>query len=89
VISTAAALVLTQFLGDHFVFKDSVETYIGLPSRDFSSFNQAAAEARISRLYGGIHFRDAIENGADIGEEIGKLVIRKTRINYTPKAVGN
>jgi hypothetical protein len=80
VISTAAAEVLTQFMGDHFAFTDSVETYLGLPSRSFSSFNEAAAEARISRLYGGIHFRDAIENGEDLGREIGKLVIDKLSI---------
>ena len=82
VISTSAAVVLTQFLGDHFSFRDSVETYIGLPARNFSSFGQAAAEARISRLYGGIHFRDAIENGALVGEEIGKLVISKLSVYH-------
>jgi len=76
VVSTAAAEVLTHFLGDDFTFTDTVETYIGLPARRFNSFYQAAAEARISRLYGGIHFRDAIENGAEQGEELGKLAIR-------------
>jgi hypothetical protein len=80
VISTASAEILTRFFGDHFLFKDSVETYLGLPSRNFSSFYQAAAEARISRLYGGIHFRDAIENGYNSGEEIGKYIIQKTGI---------
>jgi hypothetical protein len=80
VISTSTAEVLTQFFGDHFSFNDSVETYLGLPSRNFASFNAAAAEARISRLYGGIHFRDAIENGGTSGEEIGKLIIHKTEI---------
>jgi membrane-associated phospholipid phosphatase len=86
VISTSAAEVLTQFFGDHFNFKDSVETYLGLPSRAFASFYAAAAEARISRLYGGIHFRDAIENGRGSGEQIGKLIIRKTEIG---KITGN
>jgi hypothetical protein len=80
VISTSVAEVLTHFFGDHFAFKDTVETYLGLPPRDFSSFYEAAAEARISRLYGGIHFRDAIENGAAAGEKIGELIIRKARI---------
>jgi hypothetical protein len=80
VISTSTAEVLTQFFGDRFAFTDSVETYLGLPSRNFSSFYDAAAEARISRLYGGIHFRDAIENGGAVGEEIGKLVISKLGI---------
>jgi len=80
VISTSSAEVLTQFFGDHFAFRDTVETYLGLPSRNFSSFYEAAAEARISRLYGGIHFRDAIENGAITGAEIGKLIIDRTEM---------
>lgn len=80
VISTASAKVLTYLLGDHFAFTDSVETYLGLPSRKFHSFNEAAQEARISRLYGGIHFRDAIEYGADEGQEIGDAVIQKSSI---------
>jgi hypothetical protein len=81
VISTAAAEVLTYFLGDGFSFNDSTETYIGLPARKFSSFRSAAAEARISRLYGGIHFRDAIENGGEEGRKIGEFIIRKLGMN--------
>ncbi len=77
VISTAAAELLTYLLGDNFSFIDSTETYIGLPARSFPSFRAAAAEARISRLYGGIHFRDAIENGGEQGKEIGLFIIRR------------
>ena len=80
VISTAAAEVLTYFLGDQFSFNDSTETYIGIPSRKFSSFRSAAAEARISRLYGGIHFPDAIENGGEEGRNIGEFIIRKLQL---------
>ncbi|MEO8763829.1 MAG: vanadium-dependent haloperoxidase [Ginsengibacter sp.] len=80
VISTASAEVLTYFLGDHFSFNDSTETYIGIPARKFSSFRSAAAEARISRLYGGIHFLDAIENGEEEGRDIGKFIIHKLQI---------
>jgi membrane-associated phospholipid phosphatase len=75
VISSAAAVVLTHFFGDHFSFTDSTEKYIGLDPRHFSSLNAAANEACISRLYGGIHFRDAIENGALQGKEIGNFII--------------
>lgn len=80
VISTAVSEVLTAFLGDTFAFTDSVETYIGLPVRKFKSFYEAANEACMSRLYGGIHFRDAIENGANTGREIGKLIVRKLQV---------
>ena len=49
----------------------------GLPTRKFNSFTQAAKEAALSRLYGGIHFRDAIENGVKEGEQIGNFVIMR------------
>jgi PAP2 superfamily protein len=81
VISTAAAEVLSHFLGDHFSFNDNTESYIGLQPRNFSSFRDAAAEARISRLYGGIHFRDAIENGGEQGREIGEFILKKLNLH--------
>lgn len=77
VISTASAVVLTALLGDNFVFDDSSEVYFGLPVRRFASFYKAAEEAAISRLYGGIHFRDAIEAGAVQGKAIGHHVLQK------------
>ena len=44
--------------------------------RTFPSFHAAAEEAAISRLYGGIHFRAAIENGLSQGECVGEFVNR-------------
>ncbi len=75
VISTAGAIILTHFFNDHFSFTDDTEEEFGLPPRKFNSFIMASKEAAISRLYGGIHFRDAIENGIKEGEQIGKFVV--------------
>lgn len=75
VVSTAVAETLTYLFGDNFSFTDDTEVIFDLPTRDFKSFRQAAAEAAISRLYGGIHYRDAIENGAEQGKRIGEFVI--------------
>jgi hypothetical protein len=60
--SGAAALVLTELFGD-VAFTDRTHDFRGLPSRSFPSFTAAAEEAAVSRLYGGIHFRAAIERG--------------------------
>jgi hypothetical protein len=79
VISTAAATVLTGQFGDNFAFADSTEMAYGLPIRSFPSFNAAAAEAAVSRLYGGIHYRMAIEEGITQGRGVGQLVVRKIR----------
>jgi PAP2 superfamily len=80
VISTAAAEVLTYFLGDHFSFTDDSEEIFEIPSRSFNSFRQAAEEAAVSRLYGGIHFRDAIENGQKQGAALGNWIIQKIKL---------
>ena len=77
VISTTTGELLTHYLGDNFAFTDTTEVYIGLPSRQFKSFRQAADEACVSRLYGGIHFRDAIENGREQGLRVSAFIISR------------
>lgn len=79
VISTAVAETLTFLLGDNFAFRDDTEVIFDLPTRDFKSFRQASEEAAISRLYGGIHYRDAIENGQAQGKALGDFVIEKLK----------
>jgi hypothetical protein len=74
VISSAAAEVLTDLFGENVSFDDDTEVPFGLPVRSFGSFHAAAAEAAISRLYGGIHYRDAIEVGLVQGRQVGRLV---------------
>lgn len=79
VISNAAAVVLTDEYGPAFAFSDSSEMSYGLTARSFPSFNTAAAEAAISRLYGGIHYRQAIEEGAKQGRKVGELVVARVK----------
>lgn len=79
VISAAASEVLTRLLGDHFAYTDDTEQMFELQPRHFTSFRAAAEEAAISRLYGGIHFRDAIDNGLLQGREIGAIVVAKLK----------
>jgi hypothetical protein len=75
VASSSVAVVLTYLLGDNFIFLDTSEIFFGLPAREFKSFNQAAEEAAVSRLYGGIHFRDACDNGLVQGKQVGQFVL--------------
>lgn len=74
-VSAAAAEMLTHLIGDNHAFTDSSELEYNLPIRSFKSFRDAALEASISRVYGGIHYRSGCENGNQMGREIGKLVI--------------
>ncbi len=80
VVSGAASIVLTDIFGDNFEFNDNTEVQYGLPIRSFMSFNKAAEEAAISRLYGGIHYRAAIDLGLDQGRELGKFVVQKLQM---------
>lgn len=79
VVSMASAVMLTKLFGENFSFADSTEVEFGLPVRQFKSFKQAASEAAISRLYGGIHYRPSIVNGVEEGEKIGRFATQKLR----------
>lgn len=80
VISTAGAVALTSIFGEGFEFKDDTELEYGLPVRSFKSFFDASAEAAVSRLYGGIHYRPAIDNGVIQGKKLGEFVV--SSINF-------
>ncbi len=69
--SAAAATVLGALFGEPFAFTDATHTDDGLPPRSFGGFWAAAEEAGLSRLYGGIHFRAAIERGLEQGRCVG------------------
>ncbi len=77
VASNASAVMLTQIFGNDFSYDDDTEVEFGLPIRHFTSFKQAASEAAISRLYGGIHYMDAIEAGKWLGVKVGDLAVKK------------
>lgn len=69
--SGAAATVLTAVFGEPFAFTDRTHEEDGLPARSYPGFWAAAEEAAMSRLYGGIHFRSAVEQGLEQGRCVG------------------
>ena len=71
--SGAADAVLTSFFGDNVSFTTSS---LGTPgvSRSFDSFSEAADEAGMSRIYGGIHFMSANQDGLASGRALGNYV---------------
>lgn len=81
VVSGAAATALTSVFGGNFSFEDDTEVAFGLPIRKFSSFNKAADEAAISRMYGGIHYRAAVEVGISQGRNLGDFIVSKLQMN--------
>ena len=76
----AAATVLEGLLGKNFAFDDATHEDDGLAQRHFNTIWEAAEEAALSRLYGGIHFRAANENGLLQGKCVGEHILGpKTR----------
>ncbi len=75
--SGATAQILTDLFGENYAFVDRTHitrTDIDGSARSISSYNEYDDEAAISRLYGGIHYRAAIELGVEQGIEIGKNI---------------
>lgn len=84
VVSEAAAEVLTRMFGT-IAFMDRSGQKHNLGVRSFTSFEAAASEAAISRLYGGIHYRAAIENGMKQGRCIGDNVVDYISLRSQPQ----
>jgi membrane-associated phospholipid phosphatase len=75
--SSAAAAVLTDLFGAQaFIDTTHLEHHLRPPQqpRVFHSFTKAAAEAAISRLYGGIHYAFDADDGRVSGQCIGQTI---------------
>ncbi|MDZ4669388.1 MAG: vanadium-dependent haloperoxidase [Phototrophicales bacterium] len=82
--SAAAARVLTRMFGaQHFTATNITPS--GLVTRAFTSFEHAASEVAISRIYGGIHFRSAVENGVKQGNCIGDFIMDSIFFRSVPQ----
>jgi hypothetical protein len=73
VLGWAASEVLGELFGDRTPFAATSLTLPGV-TRHYRSFAQAAHENGLSRLYAGIHFRHAIQDGRRQGRAIGRSV---------------
>ncbi len=79
VSSGASSEVLTSMLGN-LSFTDRTNTYFGFTPRFYTSFYEAADEAALSRLYGGIHYREANETGIKQGRAIAQFLLRRVHL---------
>lgn len=72
--SGTLAVILSDFFGSNFPFTDRTHehrTDIDGTPRSYRNFQEMAEEAAISRLYGGIHYHEAIYLGLEQGYQIG------------------
>jgi membrane-associated phospholipid phosphatase len=73
-ISEAAATVLSAYLGPNLDLNVTSDGLAGV-SRHFSSFQSAALEAGLSRIFAGQHTRLDHEAGVTLGSEVAHLVL--------------
>lgn len=77
--SAAAAETMTNWFGDQLSFTDTSLLEFGIANRTIQSFRQAAAEAAMSRLYGGIHYRFDNDEGLIVGKKVGELIVQRLK----------
>lgn len=80
-ISGAAGTLMDAFFGAA-PFTDSTKLRRGFGERSFSSYWEAAEEASISRIYGGIHYPMAGTNGLELGRCVGQAVLDRVSLTY-------
>ena len=78
-ISAAAAETMTRWFGDKLSFTDTSSLEFGIESRRIVSFREAAKEAAMSRLYGGIHYRFDNDQGNIAGRKLGEFIIQRLK----------
>jgi hypothetical protein len=69
----AFAGVMTEYFGENYVFSTVSQELPGVV-RNFNSFHQAGMEDALSRIYGGVHVREACIDSFDMGLEVGNFV---------------
>jgi membrane-associated phospholipid phosphatase len=82
--SSSAAAVLTSIYGSNFAFTDPGDPTENLAPRHYTSFEAAAQEAGLSRIYGGIHFMSDNIYGLQTGGEIGQYVAQHALLSLKP-----
>jgi hypothetical protein len=73
VIQAAGGEILKKAFGRHASFETTSTTVPGLV-RLFDDVDAFVADGQVARIYGGMHFRTAVEEGAKQGRKVGKDV---------------
>ena len=73
-VSGAAGVVLADAFGDHTRFTVESDALPGI-TRSFRSFSSALEEVANARIFAGIHFRSATDDGQVLGESVAQYVL--------------
>jgi hypothetical protein len=73
-VSAAAGAVLADAFGEHTRFTVESDAMPGV-ARSFRSFSSALEEVKNARVFAGIHFRSATDDGQELGASVGRYVL--------------
>lgn len=74
VVGGAGLQVLEAVFGKHYRFSATSASVPGV-TRSFESFDAFLEDAKAARIYGGMHFREAVEEGGRQGRRVGRWVV--------------
>ena len=75
-ISAAAATVLTAFFGSHDVVRVTSDVLPSAGVRTYDSYQAAATEAGLSRIFAGQHTRIDVNAGSTLGHGVAQFVLQ-------------
>ena len=73
-VSSAAAEVLRDYFGEDSAFSVTSDVMLGVV-RSFANFSSALDEIKDARIFGGIHFRSACDDGQATGSAVGDYIL--------------
>ena len=73
-ITPAGGRVVARFLGTRWI-DFTVPSLTGLGDRHYAQLRDLEYEVSNARIWGGIHFRSAVEDGVDIGNRVANWVL--------------
>ena len=73
-VTGAAAVVLAAAFGEHAHFTVDSDVMLGV-TRSFKSFSSAVEEVKNARIFAGIHFRSATDDGQQLGQDVAEFVL--------------
>ncbi len=74
VVQAAGSRVMKEYFGPLYAFDTTAPAVPGV-TRHYGSFDEFAAEGMSARIFGGMHFRTSLEEGARQGRQVGNWVL--------------
>ncbi len=71
-ITSATLQAVSTVFGNNYSFSDHTYDFLNYPTRSYSSFEEAARECGMSRVYGGIHYLPSVDIAHVYGKAIGQ-----------------